>query len=115
MLRALAARMLKASGHQVLEAESGAEALAVPVGEEWITVFVVGAGGLAAHYCMAKAVSVADASVVMPVNFLQLPVMAVAGMLIYAEALDPYTLLGGGMILAATYLNVRWSRRRSRR
>jgi len=88
-------------------------ALAVPAPAEWPWVVVVGIGGLTAHYCMAKAVSVADASVVMPVNFLQLPAMAGAGLLLYGEGLDPYTLGGGGLILAATYLNIVWSRRRA--
>lgn len=88
-------------------------ALATPSPGEWPWVVVVGIGGLTAHYCMAKAVSVADASVVMPVNFLQLPAMAGAGLLLYGEGLDPYTLAGGGLILAATYLNIVWSRRRA--
>lgn len=95
-------------------AVSGAGAIATPTAQEWPAVIVVGMGGLTAHYCMAKAVSVADASVVMPVNFLQLPAMAIAGLLLYREAVDPFTLLGGGLILAATYLNVLWSRRRGR-
>ena len=55
----------------------------------------------------------ADASVVMPISFLQLPVMAIAGLLIYSEGLDPFTLAGGALILAASYLNILWSRRRT--
>lgn len=93
-------------------ATGGPEALVVPTLPEWPSVIAVGVGGLTAHYCMAKAVSVADASVVMPVNFLQLPAMALAGLLLYREVVDPFTLVGGGLILAATYLNIRWSRRR---
>ena len=81
---------------------------------QWPWVILVGACGLTAHYCMARSVSEADASVVMPINFLQLPSMALAGLLIYSEALDPFTLLGGAFILAATYLNIRWSSRRQR-
>lgn len=84
-----------------------------PGAGEWPWVIFVGIGGLTAHYCMARSVSVADASVVMPVNFLLLPFMALAGFLIYGEAVDPFTLAGGGLVLAATYLNVRWSNRRS--
>ncbi len=84
----------------------------MPAAAEAPWVFMVGLGGLTAHYCMARAVSEADASVVMPVNFLQLPAMALAGYLLYAEAIDPFTLTGGGLILAATYANIRMSRRR---
>ncbi len=87
--------------------------LPMPSDGDWPWIVLVGVGGLAAHYCMARAVSVADASVVMPVNFLQLPAMALAGLLLYAEHIDPYTLAGGALILAATYLNIAWSRRRA--
>jgi drug/metabolite transporter (DMT)-like permease len=73
-----------------------------------------GVGGISAHYCMAKSVSMADASVVMPINFLQLPAMAVAGLLLCSEGLDPCTLAGGLLILLAIYLNIVWSRRQSR-
>ena len=38
--------------------------------------------------------------------------MAMVGFLLYAEAVDPFTLGGGALILTATYLNVRWSARR---
>ena len=89
--------------------------VAAPGPGEWPWVIFVGIGGLTAHYCMAKSVSVADASAVMPVNFLQLPAMAAAGYLIYAEAVDPFTLAGGALILTATYLNVRWSAARDAR
>ena len=78
----------------------------------WIVV--VGVSGLTAHYCMARAVSIADATVVMPITYLQLPLMAFVGLLFYAEQLDFYTLAGGFLIFAATYLNVIWSRPASR-
>ncbi len=74
-------------------------------------LLLVGVCGLSAHYCMTKSLTMADASVVMPINFLQLPVMAIAGLLIYSEGLDPFTLAGGALILAASYLNILWSRR----
>lgn len=86
-----------------------------PVDAELPWVAAVGVGGLTAHYCMARAVSVADASVVMPVNFLQLPLMAIAGFALYRETVDPFTLVGGGLILAATYLNMKWARRQTAR
>lgn len=85
----------------------------LPARANWPWAGLVGICGLTAHYAMAKAVSVADASVVMPVGFLQLPAMAAAGFLLYAEAIDPFTLAGGVLILAATYLNIVWSRRRA--
>ena len=83
-----------------------------PLGVDWPFVILVGIGGLTAHYCMARSVQLADASVVMPVNFLQLPLMALAGFVLYGENVDPYTLGGGVLILGATYLNITLSKQR---
>ena len=87
--------------------------VATPTVAELPWIAVVGISGLTAHYCMAKSVSFADASVVMPINFLALPVMAAMGYAFYGEDLDPYTLGGGGLVLGATYLNIAWARRRA--
>ena len=84
----------------------------MPDPSEFPWIIVVGISGLTAHYCMARSVAIADASVVMPISFLSLPFMAVVGLIFYDEGLDPFTLGGGGLILAATYLNIIWSRRR---
>jgi len=87
--------------------------IAAPTLAEAPWVVIVGISGLTAHYCMARSVSIADASVVMPISFLQLPTMAIVGYAFYAEGLNPYTLGGGGLILGATYLNIFWSQRRA--
>ncbi len=87
--------------------------VALPTLAEAPWVVIVGISGLTAHYCMARSVSIADASVIMPISFLQLPSMAMVGFAFYGEGLNPYTLGGGGLILGATYLNIIWSRRRA--
>ena len=87
--------------------------IVVPLAADIPWIIIVGASGLTAHYCMARAVSLADASVILPISYLQLPAMAIIGLVSYNEQLDFYTLAGGGLIFAATYLNVVWSRRRS--
>jgi len=76
-------------------------------------VIFVGASGLLAHFCMTRAVSVADANVIMPISFLSLPLMAAIGYAFYGERLDPFTIGGGGLIIGATYFNVVWSQRRA--
>jgi drug/metabolite transporter (DMT)-like permease len=87
--------------------------IVVPTLAEAPWIVIVGVTGLTAHYCMTRSVAIADASVVMPISFLALPVMAATGYAFYDEVLDPYTLGGGVLILGATYLNIVWSRRRS--
>ncbi len=63
--------------------------------------------GTFSHYCMARALLHADATVVIPMDFVRVPLTAIAGWLIYAERLDAYTVLGAAMILAGNLLNLK--------
>ena len=67
---------------------------------------VVGLAGLGAHLCLTTALSLAPASVVVPIDFARLPVIAVVGMAVYGEALDPWVALGAGLIVGANWINV---------
>lgn len=70
----------------------------------WIAV--MGAGSFTAHYCLTRAMSKADAMVVVPVDFFRLPLIAVIGALFYAEPFDPMVLLGAALIFAGTWFNL---------
>jgi drug/metabolite transporter (DMT)-like permease len=63
--------------------------------------------GTFSHYCMARAMLHADATVVLPMDFLRVPLTATAGWLIYSERLDIFTVLGAALILAGNLLNLR--------
>ena len=84
----------------------GKIALPGPSALPW--VLVMGLAGITAHLCLTKALSLAPASVVTPVDFLRLPLIAVIGMLFYSEPLDAWVLVGGAIIFAANWLNL-WS------
>jgi drug/metabolite transporter (DMT)-like permease len=73
----------------------------------WLVVIAV--CGTFSHYCMARAMLYADATVVVPMDFLRVPLTALAGWLIYAEQLDVLTVLGAALILAGNLLNLRSS------
>jgi drug/metabolite transporter (DMT)-like permease len=49
----------------------------------------------------------ADATIVVPMDFLRVPLTALAGWLIYAERMDLLTVLGAAMILGGNLLNLR--------
>ena len=68
--------------------------------------------GTFSHYCMARAMLYADATVVLPMDFLRVPLSAAVGWLIYSERLDGYTLLGAALILTGNLLNLKASYRR---
>ena len=76
----------------------------------WIVV--IGAGSFAAHYSMTRAMKLADATVVVPIDFIRLPLIAVVGALFYAEPFDPLVLVGAIVIFAGTYYSLRRERLR---
>ena len=70
-------------------------------------LILIGAAGLAAHFCMTKSLSLAPASLVMPMDFARLPLIAVIGVVFYGESLDFYLGFGATLILVANYLNLK--------
>ncbi|MBI1943978.1 MAG: DMT family transporter [Betaproteobacteria bacterium] len=70
----------------------------------WIAV--IGGGSFTAHYCLTRAMKFADATVVVPVDFFRLPLIAVVGALFYAEPFDPAVILGAALIFTGTYYSV---------
>lgn len=80
-----------------------------PSAQVWGWVVVVAFCGTYSHYCFARAMQHADATVVVPMDFLRVPLTALVGWLVYSERLDLFTVLGVGLILSANMLNlIRW-------
>jgi drug/metabolite transporter (DMT)-like permease len=73
----------------------------------WGWLVVIAFCGTFSHYCLARAMLYADATVVVPMDFLRVPLTALAGWLIYAEQLDIFTVLGAALILTGNLLNLR--------
>ena len=77
----------------------------------WPWLLVVGVTGLSAHYCMARALKLADATVVVPMDFMRLPLIALVGFLVYGEPLNIYVLAGAAVMLIGNLINVRAEQR----
>jgi len=77
-----------------------------PSAAVWGWVIVIAFCGTFSHYCMARAMRHADATVVVPMDFLRVPLTAAAGWLIYAERMDLVTVLGTALIFAGNLLNL---------
>jgi drug/metabolite transporter (DMT)-like permease len=73
----------------------------------WACAIAVAIGGTFSHFCMARAMLYADATVVLPMDFLRVPLTAAAGWLIYAERMDVFTVLGAMLILTGNLLNLK--------
>ena len=77
-----------------------------PAPELWPWILLVSFTGMSSHFCMARALSYAEATVVMPMDFLRLPLSALIGFLLYSEGIDAFTAIGAALILAGNLFNL---------
>lgn len=77
-------------------------------------VFLIGCAGLLAHYCLTNALTIAPATVVVPIDFIRLPTIAVIGMLAYGEVIDVWVFVGAAIIFAGNYVNILVESRQSK-
>ena len=73
----------------------------------WGWMVVIAICGTFSHYCITNALRYADATIVVPMDFLRVPMTATAGWLIYSERIDLFTVLGAALILVGNLLNLR--------
>jgi len=84
----------------------------MPVQQDLPWIAVIGIGSFTAHYCMTRAMKLADAMVVVPVDYFRLPLIAVIGAMFYAEPLDPMVFFGAALIFAGVWVSMASERRR---
>lgn len=77
-----------------------------PVWADLPWLLLLGATGVSAHFCMARAFSLADASVCIAVDFVRLPAAAVVGWLAYGEAVGVWVVAGALLIFGGNYHSV---------
>lgn len=87
--------------------------IAIPSAAAFPWIALIGAAGLTAHFCIANALRIAPATLVMPFDFLRLPVIALVGLVFYDEPVGPLVILGAALILSGNYLNIRAEAKRS--
>ncbi len=81
---------------------------------DWLQLFwlfAVGATGLSAHFCTAKALSLADQTIVVPMDFMRLPLIVAVGFFLYSEAAHLPVLIGALMIYGGNYYSIRLEQR----
>jgi drug/metabolite transporter (DMT)-like permease len=82
-----------------------------PSAHVWPWIFVIAFVGTYSHYCMARAMMHADATVVVPMDFLRVPLTALTGWLVYSEKIDIYVAAGAVLILTGNLLNLKAAKR----
>jgi drug/metabolite transporter (DMT)-like permease len=68
--------------------------------EDWLPLVALMVTGLSAHVCFTNAMRYGDATLVVPIDFLRIPFIALVGVVLYAEAFDPLVLLGAAISAA---------------
>ena len=87
--------------------------VSAPRGIDYIWVTTVGICGLTAHFCITKALALAPAIVVIPLDFLRLPLISLIGFLAYNEAFEWAVVFGAMLIFTAVLINLQAERQRS--
>ena len=81
--------------------------ITLPEGINITWIVIVGVGGLTAHFCITNALALAPAIIVVPLDFMRLPLISVIGFLAYGEAFELPILLGAVTIFIAIILNLK--------
>ncbi|WP_415253738.1 DMT family transporter [Thermomonas sp.] len=74
-----------------------------PQGIAWLWLLLCGLLGTIGQLLWTRALKLGEVSALTPISFVQLPIVTFAGWLLFAERVDAMTLLGAGIILAATF------------
>ena len=69
----------------------------------WLTL--IGLSGIIAHFSMAKALKKEDISNLIPLDYLRLPILILAGVLFYNQRFDTTITIGGTLIFLGNYIN----------
>lgn len=80
---------------------------AVPATAQWPWIIALGVFSSLATICVTQSFAAADASIIMPFNFLKLPFATAIGLVLFAEALDLWTSVGAVIIFSSTYYMMR--------
>jgi drug/metabolite transporter (DMT)-like permease len=80
-----------------------------------IPAITFGIVGLTSHYCLTNAFRWGDATIVVPIDFMRIPLIALVGWMFYSEPLDAYVFAGAGLIVCGVLWNLQVESRRVRR
>ncbi|MFT5032309.1 MAG: drug/metabolite transporter (DMT)-like permease [Bacteroidia bacterium] len=78
-----------------------------PPSGQWPCLVSIALTALTAHYCLAKALSLAPANIVIPMDFLRLPLIAVLAWWIFQEPLEVWVFAGAALMLTGIWINLR--------
>ena len=90
-------------------------AIAEWINPDWTVAplfILLGIATVGAQQCTTRSFAAAPANVVVPVNYLQLPLIAVMAYFVFGQSVEPTTWIGAAVIFASTYYVLRHEGRR---
>jgi uncharacterized membrane protein len=75
--------------------------------DAWLPLLGVCVGGFTSHLCLTNAYRYGDAILVVPLDFLRLPLIALVGWWLYAEGVDPLVFVGSAVIIGGILWSLR--------
>ncbi len=95
--------------------------LIIPTYYVWVTpewhhvpwLMLLGLSGLFAHYCLSRALAIADTSIVLPLDFLRMPFIAMIAYWVWGETFSPWTAVGAVIIFGSSYFAIMRERKGS--
>ena len=73
-----------------------------PPSDLWLGIAMIGPVATLAHVTLVKAMSLAEASAILPFDFARLPFAALLGWLAFGEVSDAWTWIGATVIFASS-------------
>lgn len=86
--------------------------LQLPAGVQWGWLIVIAIAGLLAHFAMSRALIHADAMVVVPIDYLRLPLIMLVGFIFYNEPVGLFLVLGSVLMISGNFYGLRGERNR---
>jgi len=75
--------------------------------EDILPLFGIGLSGMASHYCLSNAFRAGSAGMVVPLDFMRIPLIALVGWWLYGESLDIFVFIGALTIISGVIWNLR--------
>jgi drug/metabolite transporter (DMT)-like permease len=69
-------------------------------------LLMLGLSGILAHYCLSRALAIADTSIVLPLDFLRMPFIAIIAYWVWGETFSPWTAVGAVIIFSSSYFAI---------
>jgi drug/metabolite transporter (DMT)-like permease len=83
-----------------------------PIAADWPILIAVALFATLAQFCVASSISLADARVVQPMNFLRMPIAAAMGFMVFGEFPDLWTWFGAVIIFGAAWYAIQQGKKK---